>query len=372
MRQGMFIPDSTSAADTLMVENAYQAEAQSMLDPCIEGPELPANVTIVQLRLLWQNFTNGIADRRLELDLVNRLAPTPAPTPTPMPTPAPEPRAPTIQDPDNFDGTQSKCTHFLTRLALIFASDPDPYNHDAAKIAYAASYLTSSPADWFELHLDKTTGTVDFDDYTAFYAVVKNAYDDPDARATVERKLLALKQGSKDCSVYHAEFATYATVLNYDNLTKRSFFIEGANQRLKDALNYQISLPKDFDVFIKICIKLDNNAYLCVPSHHPLRATSTTLPKPATSTAAGSSASSPIDLSSTNRFSIKQGPLTDAQRKYRRDNGLCLYCCNHGHFASDYPHSKKKKLNTTASTDSTASSSTAAPSDTPLIEVAKN
>ena len=61
-----------------------------------------------------------------------------------------------IQDPEDFDGTRSKFTRFLTRLALMFSSDPARYNNDAAKIAYAASYLTGSAADWFEPHLNKT------------------------------------------------------------------------------------------------------------------------------------------------------------------------------------------------------------------------
>ena len=168
----------------------------------------------------------------------------------PIPAPAPPPRAPKIQDPKDFDGTRSKFTRFMTRLALVFSSDPARYNNDAAKIAYAASYLTGSASDWFEPHLDKTTGAVNFENYAAFATALKNAYDDPDARATAERKLRALKQGSKDCLAYHAEFATYVTILNYDDLTKRSFFTEGANQGLKDALSYQISLPDNFDEFI--------------------------------------------------------------------------------------------------------------------------
>ena len=227
-----------------------------------------------------------------------------------MLAPAPQPRAPKIQDPDNFDRTRSKFTHFLTRLALVFALDPDRYSHDAAKIAYAASYLTGFATDWFEPHLDKTTGTVDFADYATFSTLLKNAYDDPDARAIAERKLRALKQGNKDCSAYHAEFATYTTVLNYDDLTKRSFFTEGANQGLKDALSYQISLPEDFNEFIKICIKPNNDARLRAQSHQP-RATSTAALKPVASIAPGSSTPGPMDLSSTNRSSRKRGPLTD-------------------------------------------------------------
>ena len=117
----MFIPDGISAADTMIAGYAYQAGAQSMLDPRIEGPELPRDLTIAQLRLLWQNFTNGIAIRRLELDLLNR----PAPVPAPMPAPALQSRALKIQYPDNFDGTRSKFIYFPTRLALVFASNPN-------------------------------------------------------------------------------------------------------------------------------------------------------------------------------------------------------------------------------------------------------
>ena len=116
--------------------------------------------------------------------------------------------------------------------------------------------------------------------------------------------------------VYYAKFATYMTIHNYDNLTKRSFFTEVANQGLKDAITFQISLPEDFDKFIKICMKLDNNAHLHTQSHYPLRATSTTAPKPATSTSAGSSTPGSIDISTTNHTSPKRGPLTEAQHKY--------------------------------------------------------
>ena len=162
----------------------------------------------------------------------------------------PAPRALKVQGSDNFDRTWSKFTHFHTRLALVFASDPDRDDQDAAKIAYAVFYLTGTAADWFKPQLDKTTGTVDFDNYATFSKVLKNAYDDLDARATTERKLRALKKRNKDYLVYHAEFATYAIVLNYDNLTKRSLLTEGAYYGLKDALSYQISLPENFDEFI--------------------------------------------------------------------------------------------------------------------------
>ena len=98
-----------------------------------------------------------------------------------------------------------------------------------AKIAYATSYLTGSAADWFELNLNKDNGSTDFKTYTAFIMALKNAYDNPNARSTMEHKLLNLKQGDRDCLAYQAEFATHVTILNYDDQTKISFFTNGVN-----------------------------------------------------------------------------------------------------------------------------------------------
>ena len=50
-----------------------------------------------------------------------------------------------------------------------------------------------STADWFEPHLNKDNRSTDFENYAAFVTALKNTYDDPNARATVECKLLNLK-----------------------------------------------------------------------------------------------------------------------------------------------------------------------------------
>jgi len=93
----------------------------------------------------------------------------------------PTPRAPKINEPESFDGTRSKFSKFMTRLALVFSSDSTRYATDAAKIAYAASFLTGSAADWFEPYLNKTSSVMDFGSYGEFAIALKNAYDDQDA-----------------------------------------------------------------------------------------------------------------------------------------------------------------------------------------------
>jgi len=126
----------------------------------------------------------------------------------------------------------------MTRLALVFCLDLTRYATHTAKIAYAASFLTGSAANWFEPHFTKTSCVTDFGSYREFAIILKNIYNKPDAWATAQRKLMNLKQGDKDCSTYHVEFASHATVLNYDDSTKIQFFTNVTNYDFKTAIAY--------------------------------------------------------------------------------------------------------------------------------------
>lgn len=164
---------------------------------------------------------------------------------------------------------------------------------------------------------------------------LKAAFDDPDARATVESKLLALKQHTKDCSSYHAEFVTYAASLQLDDQTKILFFRRGLAKQVQTALANQQIPPTTFAEFVQLCITLDNN----------LRALEVIFPGTAprtlaTSTATGTQAR-PMDLSATQHTSRRRGPISDDQCKYRRENNLCMYCGQLGHWATNYLVKKK-------------------------------
>jgi len=293
------------------------------------------------------------------------------------PTSAP---APTLHEPEDFDGTRAKFSKFMTKLALVFSSNPTRYAMDAAKISHAASYLSDSTADWFEPHLNKATGAIRFPTYEDFVRALKNAYDDPDAQATAERKLHNLRQGNKDCSAYHAEFCTYATTLNYDDVTKISFFSNRANQDLKIALSYQASLPETFDEFIQLCIKLDNRVKLLhCQTHRPAHTgpAPTTRPAPAPVPAPGTaSGTAPglMDLSQADRTPRKRGPLLPELRRYRQENYLCMYCVGSGHWASICPLSSKPKRVNAAQTAPPPPPPQEQPakSEKPLYQLAKN
>ena len=107
---------------------------------------------------------------------------------------------------------------------MVFNSDLTRYSTELSKVAYAASYLAGSAKGWFQPHIDSEMAVIDFPSFANFVQSIQVAFDNPDARATAERKLKALKQGPKDCSSYHTEFTTLVTLLGWDDPTKISFF----------------------------------------------------------------------------------------------------------------------------------------------------
>ena len=57
---------------------------------------------------------------------------------TTLPQNAPHNQALKIHKPENFNSTRANFTRFMTRLSLVFSSNPSRYQQDSAKIAYTA------------------------------------------------------------------------------------------------------------------------------------------------------------------------------------------------------------------------------------------
>lgn len=243
-----------------------------------------------------------------------------------------------VAPPKLYDGNRDEFDNFLTSLHLMFNSDPSLYNSDHTKINTTATYLTGAASAWFRPNLIKDTGKFTWERFDDFVVSLKAAFDNPDARATAERKLNSLKQGPKDCSQYHAEFATLVSQLDLSQQSQISRFREGLTYKVKQALVSIISPPTTFDSFAQLCITLDNNLRLLEgykPAKPYFRTTFANSPTTASGTEPG-----PMDLTQTRR-----GPITPEMKKYRRDNNLCLYCGKTGHYAFSCPATKR--INTT-------------------------
>src|SRR5690606_21731974 len=176
---------------------------------------------------------------------------------------------------------------------------------------------------------------------------------------TAERKLRALRQGTKSASAYHAEFVSLVSRVGWDRNSWSSFFKNGLREELKDLLLAR-DLPEDFNAFAQLCIKLDNawharqmekkqssssrsaapapRAATSSPAVTTTTATTTTTAAPRTSTG---TAPGPMELDASRH-------ITPETRQYRKENGLCMYCGGQGHFASVCRNKKKPPRHTAA------------------------
>ena len=57
-----------------------------------------------------------------------------------------------------------------------------------------------------------------------------------------------------------------------------------------------------------------------------------------------------MDLFGARYRSQERGPVTDQEKKRRRDNNLCLYCGSSGHWASQCPHKQCRAKPSAAAT----------------------
>ena len=99
---------------------------------------------------------------------------------------------------------------------------------------------------WYNSHISEETGAFDFGGYADCLSNLKSAWDDPDAKATADRRLHSLRQGNDTCSVYYAKFTGFSTTLYWGENALYSQFRDGLCEEIKDMLVGR-DLPTEFD-----------------------------------------------------------------------------------------------------------------------------
>ena len=177
-------------------------------------------------------------------------------TPT-NPSPAP---VVNLNSPDQFDGTRSKFGSYITKLQLQFRSNPRAFSTEESRILYAGSYLTGSAYTWFEPNIDQTSGTVTFATFSEFLESLRAAYDDPDAYATSERQIEALRQETS-CASYYAKMMSLFSQLGWaEPRVQIHYFLRGLKDIVKDVLIGKNMLTT-FSEYSSVCIALDSEIY---------------------------------------------------------------------------------------------------------------
>ena len=262
-----------------------------------------------------------------------------------------------IADPEKYEGDREALPEFLLQLRLKAPTLRD----EQARLRYAISLLKGRALTQIRPYIN--AGRVDLDNLDALIAKLDAAFGDPDRRGTAERKLLNLRQTTRDFPTFFAEFSRYAADTNWDNNAKRSLMRNALYYELKADLMGQAE-PADYDQWIALLQRLNTKrrqlnsenrrlitstpqasarptlaAYISTPSSSSTTprtsTTAATVPSttPSASTATGT-APGPMDLSSGRKR------LSTEERRRRMEEGRCMYCGGLGHMARECPNAR--------------------------------
>ena len=206
-------------------------------------------------------------------------------------------------------------------------------------------------------------------------------------------------------SRYRRRFDELAKITGWNNAALASQFYAGLPRRIKDAFAVRTSpRPKDLSALASIALAIDENYWLnraeqgldssnnnnesrkaqkttstSTPNSSKKTTTTTTATKKSsnfTSTPARSSGQSSSAANDISKHLGANGKLTEAEKKRRMDNDLCVYCGKPGHKAADcrkaQHNHKDSKARAAKAAPATSNSKAPAKAPAPAAAEAKN
>ncbi|GAA5971619.1 hypothetical protein JCM3765_001266 [Sporobolomyces pararoseus] len=277
-----------------------------------------------------------------------------------------------MKTPDTFDGGRDfsghKVSNFLSQCQL-YIDNTSAFTSDDQKIRFAASYLRGEAYTWISsyLALDDDEKSKDvhawLSSWKLFKEKLQTTFGDPDKEATESRKLYSLRQ-TTSAAAYAAEFRRLSLSTGWNDEALRFHFVQGLRENIKDEFA-RIDVPETFDECVEKAITIDNRYYVRAKERREPLKNSTplfstplrTLARPPTSFPRSTTSynSRPpttfsvrpedrmqVDASRNQSFNSRRGPLTQAEKDYRRLHNLCSFCGKSGHYA-DTCHSLGRK-----------------------------
>lgn len=291
-----------------------------------------------------------------------RLPPNTSEPPTPSPNSAGNtttPR-PVGAEPPTFSGAQGddaqRQEEYVTWKSLLnikFTLDGAFYSTPTARVLYAAQRLSGDAYRHVRDAVDSvatnpenpSTWIKNLSDYTSLFDLLDPVYKTQDTRAAARRNFDTLKQKNTRFGDFISAFIRLADMGGYPANMRVEALKNKVSIELSKAAVHQISRPgpEDFDGWVKMYRDLSNN--LADHAHRSNQGGATPAIKPSSHLPSPTPAleGDPMDLSKITTG--PRGPLTEAQKQHRRNNNLCLYCGQPGHYAITCPARPKRQQN---------------------------
>uniref|UniRef100_A0A8C5QDM6 CCHC-type domain-containing protein n=1 Tax=Leptobrachium leishanense TaxID=445787 RepID=A0A8C5QDM6_9ANUR len=240
-----------------------------------------------------------------------------------------------MKAPVRYDGTPNLCRGFLTQLEILFENNPGSCVSDKAKVGYLINHLTDKALLWATPLWENKKPIIY--DYEGFTSELKRTFD-PSRRATnAGRSLFHIKQGNRRVSDYAIEFKTLTSEVHWPNDVLTLAFTEGLNEALMFELA-PLKLPEHLDHLVDFCIAMDDQIRDRRHSRDRPRRVLPPLPLvPRHTNTSGTPEPERTDLPVVEPMQIGRTGISEAERTYRRERGLCFYCAGAGHFRLQCP-----------------------------------
>jgi hypothetical protein len=264
-----------------------------------------------------------------------------------------------LAKPPEFDGKDRQgCSPFISHCRLYIRGNIANFPTEQSKILFVSSYLRGNAFSWFEPHL-KTVDDPLFSNFETFVAELEKNMGDPDRERSLTRQLQTLSQ-TTSASAYATKFFQISSSLSWNDDALRAQFYTGLKKEVKDALAIAMITfePTSVQALSDMAIRVDNRLYERKSEDRRGQGKEQARqegPRVAPVNSQGHVGPRPMDLDA-NQKSVKFKPLTQEEKKRRRDNGLCLYCGEKGHDAANCPRKSRITGRTANATAYTISS----------------
>ena len=271
-----------------------------------------------------------------------------------------------IPDPPPFSGDRSKARTWIMDMRLKLAADAQLFRNEQAKMIYINSRLEGAVKDQLHPFINNDL-TFRFANADAMFTFLTSLYDDPDRRRSAVSALGNLHQRNKPFSDFMPEFTRLMNDVGYtDDQSK----IDLLSVKLSDEMNQLLigqDMPLDYLGYVTRLHKLDTDVRVAnqrknirvsprsTPStrsnfgtlgqssasssevlaphssnpfgYYPSTSNATAVTTPFVTSPALQSLPTQMELDASSR---PRGPLTDAEKQFRKQRGLCNYCGGHG------------------------------------------
>ncbi|KAK1227377.1 hypothetical protein PQX77_009626 [Marasmius sp. AFHP31] len=355
-------------------------------------PNTPAQITIGNLANIQNSFTSLQRTLASQQELIDQLIaqvsvmntqpqppppprpPTPPPIPPPPPPVQPSSTKPTFKEPNIFKGKPEHVEPFWDLIEdaidLQSAALPTPRH----KSIYAAGYFGDSGRIWYRGVKNSDPSLLD--NFSAFKQAFRDHFGDKNLAYNSKLKIRALHQ-TGTAAAYIARFRELVVYVDWSHASRIDELYERLKPETKDAVSNtsRSDRPTSFDAYCQFVIDCDNrvqerieerkhesksngsngngtkngksngnngngNNGASSKSNNSSSRVIVSTPSTSTSVSTPSSSSLPmgepmeVDATTTKRY----GPISDAERKRRKDTGACMYCGVCGKTAETCPN----------------------------------